>query len=125
MRRARSEEALRSSLQDRFAGAYEAQIGHLQRVAAEEQRVLQSDIHALRNMAYVAQRNAVEQRARTENARRALGASAQESWGLRQAIALVHSELSAEAAKLAGSRAAVQREERASAELQQRAQQEA
>jgi len=115
--RTRSDDALRASIGERFHGAYEAQIGHLARVAAEEQKVLQSDIGVLRNLAYVAQRNAVEQRLRTDAARRALGASAQESWGLREAIGIVHAELAAEAAALTHSRALVQREELASAEL--------
>jgi hypothetical protein len=120
-----SDDALRASIAERFAGAYEAQLGHLKRVADDEQRVLHSDIGALRNMAYMAQRSAAEQRSRTDDARRALGVSAQDSWELRQAIGVAQAELAVEASTLAESRAMVRHEEQASADLQQRARAEA
>merc|ERR1719343_1456511 len=81
-----SDAALQASIAERFAGAYEAQLGYLSRVAAEEHRWLQSDIGALRNAAYMAQRGAAEHRSRAEAARRALGEGQLNSAALWEAI---------------------------------------
>eukprot|EP00927_Polykrikos_kofoidii_P074037 TRINITY_DN70023_c0_g1_i1.p1 TRINITY_DN70023_c0_g1~~TRINITY_DN70023_c0_g1_i1.p1 ORF type:complete len:479 (+),score=65.00 TRINITY_DN70023_c0_g1_i1:59-1438(+) len=124
LQRSRSDETLRSTIKERFAGAYENQIGHLARVAADEQKALCADIETLRNMAYMAQRNAVDQRARTEHARRALAVSAQESWKLREALRLAQSELTSQISALQQTREGVRREEHASAEMRARAREE-
>eukprot|EP00928_Gymnodinium_smaydae_P087797 TRINITY_DN71_c0_g1_i2.p1 TRINITY_DN71_c0_g1~~TRINITY_DN71_c0_g1_i2.p1 ORF type:complete len:411 (+),score=92.06 TRINITY_DN71_c0_g1_i2:1021-2253(+) len=125
LRRSRSDEALRSSIAERFAGAYEAQIGHLARTAAEEKDILQTDIGALRNLAYMAQRSAIDQRQRTEQARGALHLSSQESFRLREAIRNAYAELAEQGRLLAQNKARIRTEEAASQELQERFQSEA
>jgi len=97
----------------------------LSKVAAEEQRLLQTDIGTLRNVAYLAQRGAADQRQRAEAARRALGETAMESWHLRETIGVVRAEISAEMAALNTSQAAQQQEEAAAATLKSCAREEA
>lgn len=117
-----SDEALRSSIQERFAGAYEAQLGYLSRVAASEQRWLQSDVEALRNAAYNAQRAAAEHRQRAEAARRALGQGQLEATACQNAMVIVRHELQQEAAALQACEAQLRHEEGALAAARARTQ---
>jgi len=115
-----SDDALRATIAERFADAYEAQLGHLTRVHAEEQSLLQADISQLRQTAYAAQRGAAEHRARVEAARHALGTSVASTAAMHQALQQARAELAAVASALAASQAGQRREEQEAAELRQR-----
>lgn len=112
--------ALRTSIAERFAGAYEAQLGYLARVAQTEQEMLQHDIFALRNASYVAQGKAAEHRARTEGARRAIGAAQQDCNAMREALGHARSLISSEANAYSLSQERLGREESTLAELKRR-----
>lgn len=111
--------------QDRFADAYEQQVGYLSKVAAEEERRVQLDITHLRGLAYTAQRTAAEYQAKTDAARRALSAGAMSSWALRDAISVTRAEIDSEMAAVQASRASIQHEEAAAASLRAKAREEA
>lgn len=115
-----SDDALRSSIAERFAGAYEAQLGYLARVHADEQQKIQADIGSLRNAAYMAQHSAAQDRARADAARQVIGVNAISSAGMRQALSLVRGELASEQAALAASRSGINREEHALAQIRSR-----
>lgn len=112
--------SLRASIAERFTGAYEAQLGYLAHVAAVEQRQLQSRNDALRNSAYLAQRNAAENRVQTEALRNALGQGHVQCSHMREAVHRLRNEIAAEAAAVQACDAAVLREEAAHAELEAR-----
>eukprot|EP00931_Biecheleriopsis_adriatica_P011488 TRINITY_DN112578_c0_g1_i1.p1 TRINITY_DN112578_c0_g1~~TRINITY_DN112578_c0_g1_i1.p1 ORF type:complete len:272 (-),score=63.70 TRINITY_DN112578_c0_g1_i1:27-806(-) len=120
-----SDDALRSSIAERFAGAYEAQLGHLTRQAEQERRAIQADVQALRHFAYQTQHQAAEHRARVQAARQTLGQGTVGSQTLREALNLARSELAAEGSALVAKRAALGRDEQSVADLMQRAQREA
>lgn len=115
-----SGDALRASIAERFTGAYEAQLGYLQHVAAVEQRQLQSQNDALRHTAYLAQRQAAEQRAQTEALRTALGQGHLHCSHMREAIHRLRAEVASEAAAIQACDAAIMQEEAARADLEAR-----
>mmetsp|Transcript_45207 Transcript_45207/g.81304 ORF Transcript_45207/g.81304 Transcript_45207/m.81304 type:complete len:398 (-) Transcript_45207:94-1287(-) len=114
------DEPLRASIAERFAGAYEAQLGHLTRQAEKERTVLQSNINLLRQEAYSAQQQAAEHRSQVLAARQNLGIRTAGNHALREAINTARAELQAEASAVAVSRAALTRDEQRLAEHRQR-----
>lgn len=115
-----SDGALRSSIAERFAGAYEAQLGYLSRVAAAEQRWLQTDVESLRGAAYVAQRSAAEHKARAEATRQALGHGHLDAIAAREALGMCHRDIAHEEVALRAAQEALHREEASVAALHAR-----
>lgn len=110
---------------ERFADAYEQQVGYLSKIASEEERRVQLDITYLRGLAYNAQRTAADYQAKTDAARRALSAGALSSWALRDEIQVTRAAIDAEVSALQASRASIQQEEAAAARLRASAREEA
>jgi len=115
-----SDESLRATIAEKFAGAYEAQLGYLSRVAAVEQQALQRDIDGLRQVAYMAQHSAAENRMRVDAARQALGQGHTSIAAMRDAIHAAQHEANAEAAALHASEHQARQEEAMLATLQAR-----
>ncbi|CAE8688350.1 unnamed protein product, partial [Polarella glacialis] len=90
------DDVLRANIAERFAGAYEAQLGLLKRQAEQEQRSLQADVSSLRQFAYSAQHHAAQHRSQVEAARQSLGVGTAGSLVLREALGMVRSEIAAE-----------------------------
>lgn len=113
-----SDEALQATIAERFAGAYEAQLGYLSRVAATEQQQLQRDIDGFRAAAYAAQRRAAEHRSRAEAARQGLAHGTQSVAAMREALQRTRQESEAEAVAHRASQERLRHEEAALEHLQ-------
>lgn len=119
-----SDAALQATIAERFAGAYEAQLGYLQHMAAVEQRQLRSQNDTLRTAAYLAQRSAAEHRAQTEALKQQLGQGHLHNAQLREGLKRVRGEIASEVAALELCSQAVRQEEKVCADLEARVQDE-
>lgn len=112
------------SIAERFAGAYETQLGQLRKQAEAEQSKLMADMGHLRSAAYAAQHAAAEHGARAEATRRCLHDGALSAWAQREALAASRSFTATEEQVFASSHALWQHQELALADTQRRSRQE-
>lgn len=100
--------ALRQAIDERFANAYESQLGYLRSAALDEQGRLEFGIEAYRNMAYAAQHDAADARAKEEAARLALAQGDAASLQMKQNLDAVRTQLVAQSAALTAAKSAAQ-----------------